>query len=66
MNLIYINGELGDDVQSLFAECREIGRIQNPLARESGVGVWLCTLPRSSFNEFWKQRVPQITNPFHY
>jgi hypothetical protein len=65
-NLIYINSELGDDVQSLFADCMEIGRIQNPLAREYGVGVWLCTMPHSSFNEFWRQRVPQITNPFHY
>jgi hypothetical protein len=32
----------------------------------TGFIAWLCTGPHSSFNEFWKQRVPQITNPFHY
>jgi len=63
-NLIYINSELGEDVSQLFADCRLIGGIENPLAREYGTGVWLCTNPRSSFNEFWKQRVPQITSPF--
>ena len=65
-NLIYINDNLGDDVHKLFADCREIGQIKNPLARESGTGVWLCTRPRYSFNEFWRQRVPYVTNPFHY
>jgi hypothetical protein len=63
-NFIYINDELGEDVSQLFADCRLIGKIENPLAREFGTGVWLCTKPRSSFNEFWRQRVPQITNPF--
>jgi hypothetical protein len=65
-NFIYINDNLGDDVCNLFDDCREIGRIQNQLAREFGVGVWLCTKPNSSFNEFWRQRVPRVTNPFHY
>jgi hypothetical protein len=64
-NLIYINSELGDDISKLFADCRLIGQIQNPLAREFGTGVWLCTKPNSSFNEFWRQRVPQVTNPFN-
>jgi hypothetical protein len=63
-NLIYINSELGEDINKLFTDCRLIGKIENPLAREYGTGVWLCTNPRSSFNEFWRQRVPQITNPF--
>jgi hypothetical protein len=61
---IYINSELGEDINSLFADCRLIGSIQDPLAREYGTGVWLCTGPRSSFNEFWNLRIPQITNPF--
>jgi hypothetical protein len=63
-NFIYINSELGDDVNQLFADCRLIGKIENPLAREYGTGVWLCTNPKSSFNDFWRQRIPQITNPF--
>jgi len=63
---IYINDHLGDDVNSLFADCRVIGEIKNPLAREYGTTVWLCANPHSSFNAFWRQRVPQITNPFHF
>jgi hypothetical protein len=62
---IYINDNLGDDIHNLFADCREIGQIQNPLAREFGTGIWLCTNPHSSFNAFWRQRVRQVTNPFH-
>lgn len=63
-NFIYINDELGDDISKLFADCRLIGKIENPLAREYGTGVWLCTDPRSSFNELWRHRVPEVTNPF--
>jgi hypothetical protein len=63
-SLVYINNELGEDISALFADCRLIGRINNPLAREYGTGVWLCTNPHSSFNEFMKQRVPQIKSPF--
>jgi hypothetical protein len=63
-NLIYINDELGADLQNLFADCQEIGKIRNPLSREYGTGVWLCTNPRPSINKFWKQRVTLITNPF--
>jgi hypothetical protein len=65
-NFIYINDNLGDDVSNLFADCRKIGQIQNPLAREFGTGVWLCTKPYSSFNEFWRQRVQHVTNPFDH
>jgi hypothetical protein len=64
MNLIYINSELGGDIKYLFTDCRKIGQVQNPLAREFGTEVWLCTNPHSSFNEFWRMRVPQVTNPF--
>jgi hypothetical protein len=64
-NLIYINDTIGADVSNLFTECHEIGNIQNPLAREFGTEVWLCTNPRSSINVMWRHRVAQITNPFH-
>jgi hypothetical protein len=64
--LIYINDKLGDDVSNLFSECREIGWIRNPLAREFETGVWLCTNPCSSFNELWHRRVQQVTNPFYH
>lgn len=63
-SFIYINTELGRDVQSLFGECKEIGKISNPLAREYGTGVWLCTEPKVDFNKFWEKRVTEIKNPF--
>ena len=64
--LIYINFELGGDVKDLFEDCRLVAQVGDSLSRSYGTGVWLCTNPHSSFNEFWKQRVPQIPNPFHY
>jgi len=64
--MIYINDELGDDINSLFADCKKVGQVQDTLAREYGTEVWLCKNPRSSFNEFWKQRTPLVTNPFHH
>jgi hypothetical protein len=65
-SFIYINSTLGKDVRGLFGECKEIGKISNPLAREYGTGVWLCTQPRVDFNKFWEQRVSQIKNPFSH
>jgi hypothetical protein len=65
-SLIYVNNEIGADVSNLFTECHEIGAIKNPLSREFGTGVWLCTNPRSSINVMWKHRVAQITNPFYH
>ncbi|MEI6884377.1 MAG: glycosyltransferase family 39 protein [Bacteroidota bacterium] len=64
--LIYINDELSQDVHDLFADCQLIGRIENKYAREYGTGVWLCTNPHSGFNELWKQRILQVTNPFYH
>ncbi|MDP4292002.1 MAG: glycosyltransferase family 39 protein [Bacteroidota bacterium] len=65
-SLIYINDKLGSDVKSIFADCREIGCVSNPLAREFKTGVWLCTAPRSSFNDLWKIRIRQVNNPFYH
>lgn len=58
--LIYINDKPGDDVKALFADIQKIGQIDNPLAREYGVGVYLCRNPRSSFNQFWEETVKKI------
>jgi hypothetical protein len=59
-SLIYINGELGDDVKQLFRKISEIGKISNPDAREYGTTVYLCSDPVNSFNEFWKERTKDI------
>ncbi len=58
--LIYINSEPGDDIKNLFADIQEIGKINNPLARECGCGVYLCRNPQSSFNQFWAERVKKV------
>jgi hypothetical protein len=57
---IYINHELGKDIELLFSDIREVGRITNPLAREFGLQVYLCKNPRSSFNKFWTSRISAI------
>ncbi|KAA3631098.1 MAG: hypothetical protein DWQ02_16885, partial [Bacteroidetes bacterium] len=53
-SFIYINDELGQDVEALFEQITIVGRISNVDAREYGTTVYLCEKPRSSFNEFWK------------
>jgi hypothetical protein len=54
---IYINNELGKDIEALFQDIQEVGRITNPLAREFGTRVYLCRKPLSSFNKFWESRI---------
>lgn len=62
--LIYINDELGEDVQALFADIQIIGAIENPLAREHGTTVWMCRQPRSEMDVFWSERVQEIRDAF--
>jgi hypothetical protein len=56
-SFIYINDELGEDIQKLFGKITLVGRISNPDAREFGTAVYLCEYPKISFNEFWKSRL---------
>ncbi len=60
---IYVNDELGDDVQQGFANIQEIGRIQNINAREYGTRVYLCRQPRVNVRAFLKERIAEET-PF--
>jgi len=52
---IYINDELGEDVQELFSDIVEVGRISNPYAREFGTTIYLCRKPIRSFNEYYDE-----------
>ena len=61
---IYINDELGEDIMEIFSDIRIIGGITDPLAREYGTKVYLCTIPVKSFNHFWMERYPQVKSPF--
>ena len=58
--LIYINDELGDDVQRLFADIRPVGRVTDPFAREYGTTVYLCQHPREDLARFWRERVKSV------
>jgi len=59
-SLIYINDELGSNVEALFEDITIIGRIDDPLSRQYGVTIYLCQKPRSSFNIFWKDIVESV------
>ena len=57
---IYINDELGEDVNALFQEVKIMGAISNEHAREYGTTVYLCSKPKTSFNLFWKNVVENL------
>lgn len=57
---MYVNNELGEDVDSLFANIIVAGSIKNPYAREYGTTVYMCREPRGDFSEFWKRRVTEV------
>ena len=59
-SFIYINDELGEDVNNLFGKIIKVGSISNPDAREYGTSVYLCEKPVMSFNRFWKERLKQL------
>ena len=59
-SLIYINHQLGGDIQRLFNKITLIGKISNPDAREYGAEVYLCEYPKISFNEFWASRLKDL------
>jgi hypothetical protein len=55
-SLVYINDDLGEDVNELFKKIKVVGSITNQDAREYGTTVYLCEEPAGSFNEFWVER----------
>lgn len=52
-NLIYINGNLGEDVAELFSQIMIVGKITNIHAREYGTTVYLCQKPKRDVNILW-------------
>jgi hypothetical protein len=57
---LYVNHELGRDVDSLFANIIVAGSITNPYAREKGTTVYICREPRADFPAFWKRRMEEV------
>ena len=58
--LIYVNDELGEDVEALFDEVRIHGTVTSRYARERGTRVYVATRPRAPFHEFWRERVSML------
>ncbi len=52
-SFIYVNDELGADIDSVFAKTTLIGRVGHPHARERGVGVFLLSEPDSAAWDFY-------------
>ncbi|NRB46368.1 MAG: glycosyltransferase family 39 protein [Saprospiraceae bacterium] len=55
--LIYINDELGADVEALFEDIQLIGSISTSFAREKGTQVFLCQNGKEDVSTFWQERV---------
>jgi hypothetical protein len=54
---IYVNDELGADVEHIFSDITITGKISNPNAREYGTTVYLCRQPAGNFNAFIAERI---------
>lgn len=59
-NFIYVNDELGEDVESRFDNIQLIGTVETPHAREGGTQIYLCQDPNTPFHEFWNSRVKEV------
>ncbi|HFA48030.1 MAG TPA: glycosyltransferase family 39 protein [Bacteroidetes bacterium] len=62
-SFIYINDELGGDVEELFSDIELIGEVEHPYARERGTKVYLCRQPKG-FRRFWKERAAAVKSMF--
>lgn len=61
-HFIYINDELGDDINDFFEKVEIVGSISNEHAREFGTTVYLCSRPKSSFNLMWQEILQNLTD----
>jgi len=61
---VYENGEVGEDVQTLFTRIDLVGEVTNPNARERGTKVYLCREPKTGFDVFWKKRAAMVKGYF--
>ncbi len=62
--LIYVNDELGEDIQYYFANIALAGRVNNEYFRENGLQVYLCRNPRRDFQEFYREKVGRLKSRY--
>ncbi|MCB0640235.1 MAG: glycosyltransferase family 39 protein [Phaeodactylibacter sp.] len=60
---IYVNDELGEDVQAAFGDIQVIGILEDPYARERGTTVYLCREPKG-FETLMNERLRTIRATF--
>jgi hypothetical protein len=58
--LIYVNDELGEDIQYYFANVALAGQVNNAYFRENGLQIYLCRNPRRDFQEFYREKVGRL------
>ncbi|HJX72269.1 MAG TPA: glycosyltransferase family 39 protein [Bacteroidales bacterium] len=61
---IYINDEVGD-MDELFNDYPEIGRVNNEYFRENGIMVLLCTNPKEGWKEFYARKVHGLKSKYY-
>ncbi|WP_290628665.1 glycosyltransferase family 39 protein [Altibacter sp.] len=61
---IYINDELGTDVEAAFDKIEVAGRITNVNAREFGTTVYVCSEPIIPVRVLWEKALEMRTDPF--
>jgi hypothetical protein len=62
--LIYVNDELGEDIQYFFGEIKLAGQVDNRYFRENGLQVYLCKNSRDGFQDFYRDKVAALKNRY--
>jgi len=62
--LIYVNHEIGN-IDDLFDNYREVGRVNNEYFRENGLMVLLCTHPKEHWKAFYARKVKSLRSIYH-
>ncbi|MEZ4765353.1 MAG: hypothetical protein R3C26_19865 [Calditrichia bacterium] len=63
---IYVNDELGEDIQQMFGNIELAGSLDKPLARENGVQVYICRDPKPEFLEYAAGIAKRIKQSLHH
>jgi len=61
--LIYVNDET-EEISTHFRSVTSCGTITNPLAREYGLGVYLCAQPYRNFSEIYARKAAERKSQF--
>ncbi|MCI0693163.1 glycosyltransferase family 39 protein [candidate division KSB1 bacterium] len=62
--LIYVNDELGEDIQYYFANVALAGEVSNVYFRENGLQIYLCQNPRHDFQAFYREKVGRLKSRY--